>query len=227
MAQTLAYVIPAFNEGRVIADVIRDLRAKGPAGKIIVIDDSSVDDTGDAARSAGAIVLRHIINRGQGAALQTGFDAALKLGVDLVATFDADGQHDPRDVGRFIEQLDNAGADVALGSRFLETGSNVPTGRKLLLRAGVVFTRIVSRVSLTDTHNGLRVFRAPALARIRITEDRMAHASELIDLIGRLQLRYVEVPCTIRYTDYSVQKGQRWSAAPRIAADFLLGKLMR
>src|SRR5262249_44431485 len=109
MAQTLAYVIPAFNEGRVIADVVRDLRAKGPAGHIIVIDDASRDDTSDAARSAGAIVLRHIINRGQGAALQTGFDAALKLGVDLVATFDADGQHDPRDVGKFIERLNNTG----------------------------------------------------------------------------------------------------------------------
>jgi glycosyltransferase involved in cell wall biosynthesis len=225
--QRIAYVIPAFNEGRVIGEVVASLRRDAPRGAIIVVDDASGDSTGQAARDAGAIVVRHPINRGQGAALQTGFDAALRLGAEVVVTFDADGQHRAEDVRRMVEELERSGADVALASRFAGEGSNLPAGRRVLLRLALLFTRIVSRIRVSDTHNGLRAFRASALARIRISEDRMAHASELLDLIATRGLRYVEVPCAIRYTDYSMEKGQRWTGAPRILFDFLLGKLFR
>jgi len=223
----IAYVIPAFNEGDVIASVIEGLRRDGPPGDVVLIDDSSNDSTSAAARAAGAIVLRHPINRGQGAALQTGFDAALRLGAEVIVTFDADGQHNPADLFHFIETLLTSNVDVVLGSRFVEGSADIPAARRVLLRAALLFTRLTSRVNITDTHNGLRAFRADALRRIRLTEDRMAHASELLDLIASAKLRYVEVPCHIRYTDYSMGKGQRWSAAPRIAFDFLLGKMMR
>lgn len=223
----IAYVIPAFNESRVIGDIVAALLRDAPPGVVIVVDDASVDSTGHAARDAGAIVLRHLINRGQGAALQTGFDAALRLRAEVVVTFDADGQHRPEDVRRLLEELERSGADVALASRFAGEGSNLPPGRRLLLRLALLFTRIVSRIRVSDTHNGLRAFRAGALRRIRISEDRMAHASELLDLIAARGLRHVEVPCSIRYTDYSMEKGQRWTGAPRIVFDFLLGKLFR
>ncbi len=225
--QRIAYVIPAFNEGRVIGDVVATLRREAPAGLVIVVDDASNDGTREAAGAAGAIVLRHTINRGQGAALQTGFDAAIRLGADVVITFDADGQHRADNVRRLLDALETSGADVALGSRFRGEESEMPAGRKTLLKFGLLFTRVVSRIRVSDTHNGLRAFRASALAKIRISEDRMAHASELLDLIAAGGLKYVEVPCSIRYTDYSMQKGQRWTGAPRIVFDFLLGKLFR
>lgn len=224
----MAYVIPAFNEERAIGAVVRTLQAEAVPGEIIVIDDASRDDTSGAARAAGATVLRHIINRGQGAALQTGFDAALRCGAEVIVTFDADGQHSAKDTHALIAALLRHNADVALGSRFLgREAENMPAARRLLLRAALAFTRIVSRVNVTDTHNGFRAFRAEALRRVRITEDRMAHASELLDLIGELDLKHVEVPCHIRYTEYSMKKGQRWHAALPIAFNFLIGKVMR
>jgi glycosyltransferase involved in cell wall biosynthesis len=223
----IVYVIAAYDEAAVIGRVIGELKRDAPPGDIVLVDDGSSDDTAQAARAAGAIVLRHPINRGQGAALQTGLEAALKLGAEIAITFDADGQHSPTDVPRFLDRLAATGADVALGSRFLESGSNVPRGRRLLLRLGLVFTRLVSRLAVTDTHNGFRAFRAAALRQIHISEDRMAHASELLDLIAEAGLRYVEVPSRLRYTDYSLRKGQPSSAALRVAFDYLLGKLMR
>jgi len=222
----LAYVIPAFNEGEMLSRVIEELRREAPPGLILVVDDASVDDTGAVAARAGAQVIRHPINRGQGAALQTGFDAARMLGAEVVITFDADGQHDPLDVRRLLESLMAADSDVALGSRFLSP-NQIPWLRKIVLRLGVAFTRIVSRLSITDTHNGLRAIRASALKSLRLKEDRMAHASELLDLISASKLKFVEVPCTIRYSAYSRGKGQRSSAAPRVAIEFLFGKLMR
>ncbi|MBK8914674.1 MAG: glycosyltransferase family 2 protein [Phycisphaerales bacterium] len=224
----VAYVIPAYNEERAIGGVVRGLQADAPPGDIFVIDDASRDDTAGAARAAGAIVLRHIINRGQGAALQTGFDAALRRSAEVIITFDADGQHTPADAAALVAALVEHDADVVLGSRFLgRKAENMPAARRWLLRGALWFTRVVSRVHVTDTHNGLRAFRASALERIRISEDRMAHASELLDLIGECDLRHVEIPCHVRYTEYSMRKGQRWHAALPIAFNFLVGKVMR
>ena len=223
----VVYVIPAYNEGKVIARVLQDLQREGAPGTPVVVDDCSADDTSARARSAGAVVLRHLVNRGQGAALQTGFDAAVKLGADYVITYDADGQHTPADTHVMLDALDESGADIALGSRFLGRTSNMPTSRRLLLRAALLFTRVVSRIQVTDTHNGFRAIRTSVLPKLRISEDRMAHASELLDLIAAEQIKYIEVPCHIRYTDHSMQKGQRWHAALPIAFDFLLGRMMR
>jgi len=222
----LVYVIPAFNEADVLARVIEELCREAPTGLVLVVDDASSDDTGAVAARAGATVIRHPINRGQGAALQTGFDAARKLAADIVITFDADGQHHPADVHRFLEALITTESEIALGSRFLSY-NEIPRLRRAVLRLGVLFTRLVSRIQVTDTHNGLRAIRARALPRLRLKEDRMAHASELLDLISSADLKFVEVPCTVRYSKYSRAKGQLSTAAPRVAIEFLLGKLMR
>jgi glycosyltransferase involved in cell wall biosynthesis len=222
----LAYVIPAFNESKVIERVIVEVRQYAPPGIIIVVDDASSDDTAEVAERAKAIVLRHPLNRGQGASLQTGFDAARLLGADVVVTFDADGQHSPADVHGLLEALQSNNAEVALGSRFL-TQNSIPAGRRFVLSMGILFTRAISRISVTDTHNGLRAIRARVLDKLRVREDRMAHASELLDLIALEHIPFVEVPCTVRYSDYSRQKGQRSGAAPRIAFDFLFGKFLR
>jgi glycosyltransferase involved in cell wall biosynthesis len=218
-------VIPAFNEAAAIGSVIADLRAF--ASKIVVVDDGSVDGTADQAQEAGAIVLRHVINRGQGAALQTGIEYALRRGASAIVTFDSDGQHSPADVPTLVAPLRDGRADIVLGSRFLGSTESMPTLRRIVLHFAVLFTRIVSGLEVTDAHNGLRAFSRRAASAVHIQLDRMAHASELMDQIRRSGLVYTEVPVHVRYTEYSRQKGQRGVHAVRIAFDYFIGKFVR
>jgi glycosyltransferase involved in cell wall biosynthesis len=220
--QRIALVIPAFNEAGTVGEVVRQARCIYP--HVIVVDDGSHDNTAREAKAAGATVLRHLINRGQGAALKTGIEYALSGHAEVIVTFDSDGQHRLDDVAKLAAPILCGEFDVVLGSRFLTDDTRVPPLRKLTLKLGVVFTRLVSRVNVTDTHNGLRAFSRMAAQQIQIFQDRMAHASEILDEIGRLKLRYREMPVEIRYTEYSRQKGQHSSAAFRIVWDFLIGK---
>ncbi len=215
-------VVPAYNEAAQIGEVVRGLRARGP--HVVVVDDGSGDETGHEARRAGAAVLRHLLNRGQGAALQTGIEHALAAGAGYLVTFDADGQHRPEDIERLLEPLRGGRAEVALGSRFLGSAENLRLSRRLLLKAAVLFTRLTSGLAVTDAHNGLRAFSRRAAARLDLAQDRMAHASELLDQVARSGLHVVEVPVHLRYTAYSRAKGQRPLAALRILADYLLGR---
>lgn len=218
-------VIPAFNEGEVIAEVIRGVRARHP--DVVVVDDCSSDATGAAAAAAGAVVLRHPINLGQGAALQTGIRFALRQGADYVVTFDADGQHRVEDVDVLLERQRQTGADIVVGSRFLGTAQDIPALRRLVLRMAVVFTRLTSGVNLTDAHNGLRLLTRHAAQRLRIRQNRMAHASEIIEQVGVLGLSIAEAPVTIVYTAYSLRKGQKLSNAVHILAELFMARLHR
>jgi len=222
MSARVYFVVPAYNESEMVGLVVEQVRRNWP--EVVVVDDGSADDTAAKAAGAGAIVLQHLINRGQGAALKTGIDYALGCGADVIVTFDSDGQHQLADLNALLAPVIEGRADVALGSRFLGTASEVPLLRKLTLKLGVLFTRAISGIRVTDTHNGLRVLSRAAAQRIQIRQDRMAHASEILDEIARLKLRFIEVPCRIVYTDYSRQKGQKSSAALRIVWDFLIGK---
>jgi len=217
--------IPAYNEEAVIGGVVREIALRWP--NVVVVDDGSADGTGRAAAEAGAIVLTHPVNRGQGAALQTGITYGLRRGAAVVVTFDADGQHDPDDIATLVAPILAGEAEITLGSRFLGGGERIPPGRKLLLKAAVVFTRVTSGMALTDTHNGLRAFSRRAAERIDLRLDRMAHASEIIDQIGRTGLTCLEIPVRIRYTEYSMAKGQRSANALNVAADYLVDKLLR
>lgn len=218
-------VVPAYNEGPAVHDVVRGLRAVFP--NVVVVDDGSSDSTAAEARRAGAVVLRHILNRGQGAAIQTGITWAVRRGAEAIVTFDADGQHRVEDVERLLDALDQSGADIAVGSRFLDLRSDMPAIRRVTLRLAIRFMRFTSRVPLTDAHNGLRAIRGAAAAKMRITIDGMAHASEVVDEIHRLRLRVTEVPVVIRYSEYSLRKGQSSLAAFRIAFDYLMKRIFR
>ncbi|HEX6099043.1 MAG TPA: glycosyltransferase family 2 protein [Thermoanaerobaculia bacterium] len=223
-------VVPAYNEGRVLGGVVEELVARGH--RVVVVDDGSTDDTPAAARRAGAVVLRHAVNRGQGAALQTGIAYALRRGAEHIVTFDSDGQHAAEDVDALVAPLRAGRADVVLGSRFIGTPSvkhseGMPGGRKAILALAVVFTRVASGARVTDTHNGLRAFTRAAAAKLDIRLDRMAHASEILDQIVRHGLRFEEVPVHVRYTEYSRRKGQSSFAALRILADYVVGRWMR
>lgn len=216
-------VVPLYNEASVIGGVLRELRRR--FANVVVVDDGSSDGSYEAARPEATWVLRHLVNRGQGAAIQTGTAFALARGAERVAHFDADGQHDVRDLQRMVERVASGACDIAIGDRFADGASNVPTGRRILLRGAILFHRVASGVELSDVHNGLRVFSREAAERIEITADRMAHASELVDLIARSGLRVAEVPVRIRYSEYSLAKGQRWSGGFRVLFHYLVGRL--
>jgi len=216
-------VIPAFNEATTLQGVIAGVQA---CGMVVVVDDASGDATARIAAEAGVAVLRHPINLGQGAALQTGIDYALARGADVIVTFDADGQHRPGDVLRLVEALQRSHADFALGSRFLgNSQETVPPMRRLLLRAATIFTRMTTGLAVSDAHNGLRAMTARGARSIRLYQNRMAHASEILDQIAVSGLSYVEVPVTIDYTRYSLAKGQRASDALVILLDLFARRL--
>jgi glycosyltransferase involved in cell wall biosynthesis len=218
-------VIAAYNEGQVISRVVTDLRRAGY--RVVVVDDGSLDTTAAIAYAAGAIIVRHPFNLGQGAALQTGIEYALAQAAAFVVTFDADGQHRVSDISRLTQALVEERADFALGSRFLGQAPDLPPLRRLLLRAATLFTRLTTGLQVTDTHNGLRAMTRRGAAAIRLRQNRMAHASECLGQIGESGLRYVERPVTIEYTAYSLAKGQNIRDAVRILLDLFARRLHR
>lgn len=222
---SILVVIPAYNEASVIASVIAKLIKLNY--DVIIVDDGSTDRTGDAAALAGARVLTHPFNLGQGAALQTGIEFALRQGADYIVTFDADGQHQAADIARLIEALHGHDADFALGSRFLRACAGIPFSRRMLLKAAVWFTRMTTGLRVTDTHNGLRAMTHRGARQIALRQNRMAHASEILEQIGRSGLRYVEVPVTIEYSRYSLGKGQRLADSLLILFDLSARRLHR
>ncbi|WP_020604057.1 glycosyltransferase family 2 protein [Spirosoma spitsbergense] len=226
MTEQVYIVIPSYNEGNVIRQTINSL---GSQYHIVLVDDASTDETANAVRDLPVYYLRHEINLGQGAALQTGMDFARQQGADIVVHFDADGQHNPADIDRFIETLRTQKLDVVLGSRFLrrEDLIAIPRLRRLLLRVARVINGLLTGLWLSDAHNGFRVMNRRALNAIQLKENRMAHASEILMQIRRLGLKYVEMPTHIIYTDYSQVKGQRWQGAVDILIDVFINKYFR
>ena len=218
-------VIAAFNEARVIGRVVGDV-ARG--SRTVVVDDGSSDGTAEVASRGGAdTVIRHPVNLGQGAALQTGIDYAMAQGADIIVTFDADGQHRAADIANLVGGLGAAPADFALGSRFLGGAVGLPLSRAILLRAATWFTRLTTGLRLSDTHNGLRAMSRRGAGMIRLKQNRMAHASEILGQIAASGLPYVEVPVSIEYNAYSLAKGQRLSDALMILLDLFARRLYR
>jgi len=218
-------IVPAYNEDMKIQSVLGDLKSKFQ--NIVVIDDGSTDNTYQQALSSGVTVLSHIVNRGQGAALMTGIKYSLDKGADIIVSFDADGQHQTEEIQKIINPIVHQQADIVLGSRFLEKKSKIPLARKIILKAGIVFTRLTTGLRLTDTHNGFRAFSRRAAKKINLRQDRMAHSSEILDEIKKSQLKYQEVPVNIKYTNYSMKKGQTGIDSLKIIKDILIKKLRK
>lgn len=218
-------VVPLFDEAAVIGDVVTAARAAFP--KIVCVDDGSRDGSADAAERAGAVVVRHPVNLGQGAALQTGFEYALTdPAMRYAVTFDADGQHQVADVVVMLERIRRGDVQVVFGSRFLDDRTRAGALKKLVLRAAVAYTNVTTGTRLTDAHNGLRVLERSVVERLQITQNRMAHASEIVAQIGSMRLdgrpvAYAEEPVHIIYSDYSRSKGQSLWNAVNILAELI------
>ena len=214
------FVVPLFDEGAVIGDVIRDLRTRYPL--VVCVDDGSQDGSAAIAEAAGASVVRHPFNLGQGAAIKTGIDYALRdPQMRQVVTFDADGQHQVDDAAAMIALRESAGVDVVLGSRFLDARTTPGLIKRLVLRGAVWYSNLTSGVKLTDAHNGLRVLGREVCERMTIEQNRMAHASEIVEEIGRHGFTVAEHPVHILYTDYSRSKGQSMLNSVNIVIDML------
>ena len=218
-------VIPAYNEEKSISSVLRDVKKQ--VDEIILVDDGSGDKTSEMAEKEGACVLKHLINRGQGASLRTGTEYALKRGAEIIIHFDADGQHQIEDIPKLIKPILKDGMDVVLGSRFLSPKSNTPWLRKIVLKMGIFFNYLISGIKLNDAHNGLRALSKKAAKLIDIRQDRMSHNSEIVQKIAQYNLSYQEVPVTIFYSSYSRNKGQSSLNAFKIVWELLWARISR
>lgn len=216
-------IIPAYNEGSRIGEAVRD--AFSYVDDLVVVDDCSSDNSGDIAFEHGAHVLRHIVNRGQGAALQTGADYAFgHLGADIVVHFDGDGQMRGEDIPALVEHIKQGTTHVVLGSRFLGKVSNMPLSRKLTLKAALLFTRLISGIKITDPSCGFRAFSKDVAPQLRFRQDRMAHASEIHDLLKANKISFVSHPVEIRYTQETLQKGMSFFSGFIVLRDYFKNK---
>ena len=219
-------IVPAYNEGSVVVTTVRGLLSAGH--EVIIVDDGSQDET-QAVRELPVVYIRHAVNLGQGAALQTGMTYALRAGADIAVHFDADGQHDWRHIGRMLAPILDGSADVVFGSRFLRKAdaAQVPFNKRILLRGGILVSWLLTGVRLSDTHNGFRALSRRALEQVHLQENGFAHATEILQRVRQSRLRFVEVPITVAYTDYSMQKGQPISNSINVLFDLILARLFK
>lgn len=216
-------LIPAFNEERTIAEVLEKTRLF--VDRVLVVNDGSSDRTAVIAKAHQAIVVSHVINRGLGAAIGTGFAAARKLGADVVITLDADGQHDPAEIPAFLCAIEQNGADVVIGSRMLIRCTGMPWYRKIAQVLGNLATLVLFGAWVTDSQSGFRAFTAFALEKIEIKTNRMEVSSELVAETKRHQLHLLEVPIKAIYTEYSLSKGQNFFVGLKTLVKLVLRRM--
>ncbi len=215
-------VIPAYNEATTIASVLDQTRSF--VDQMIVINDGSTDQTAEIAKAHGALVVSHVINRGLGAAIGTGFAIAQKLDADVAITLDADGQHDPSEIPKFIKVIEE-GADVVIGSRMLVRGE-MPWYRVCANMLGNLSTFVLFGALVTDSQSGYRAFTKHALSKVEIKTNRMEVSSELVAEAKAHRLTLKEVPIKAIYTDYSLSKGQSFFVGIKTLFQLIIRRLM-
>ena len=215
-------VIPAHNEQDNIFGVIKSVQELTP--NIVVVNDASTDRTGEIVKLLNCYMLEHMVNRGQGASLQTGTEFALENGAEIIVHFDADGQMQAKDIYRIINPILDKQAEIVFGTRFLEKKSKIPWTKKyLILKPAVIFNWFFTGIKLSDAHNGFRALSRKAAESIKITQDGMAHATEILDQVRAHDLDYTEVPVEIVYNQY----GQKFTSGFKIIRDLIFAKILR
>ena len=217
-------IVPCYNEGTVIFDVLTHARETFP--NIVGVNDGSVDNSAEQIRAAGAHLVDHPVNLGQGAAIQTGVEYARKQpGAQYFVTYDADGQHQEKDVVRMIERLRTEPLDIIVGTRFAgQENSQVPWIKRAVLKTVVMLSPRTKKLGLTDAHNGLRAFNRKVAEEMNIRMNGMSHASEIVSMIDKHGWRVDEEPVDILYTEYSMSKGQSLINGVNILADGLVAR---
>ncbi|GAB2502288.1 Undecaprenyl-phosphate mannosyltransferase [Corynebacterium atrinae] len=219
-------VIPCYSEGTVIQDVIENARKTFP--NIVAVNDGSPDDSAEKIMAGGAHLVNHPVNLGQGAGIQTGIEYARKQpGAKYFVTFDADGQHQVKDVVRMVERLRTEPLDIVVGTRFgrpRAADDQVPWIKRLVLKTVVMLSPTTRRLGLSDAHNGLRAFNKKVADEMNIRMNGMSHASEIVSMISDKHWRVAEEPVDILYTEYSMSKGQSLINGVNILADGMLSR---
>jgi glycosyltransferase involved in cell wall biosynthesis len=220
-------VITAYNVSDSIAAVVEELMQDG-FKNIIIVDDCSTDNTLEVSKTIKDVkILHHIVNRGQGAALETGQKFALSQGAEYIVHYDGDGQHSPDKILQAVEILSSSDYEIAIGTRFGKGAEriNMPFKKIVILKMGIIFTWFVSGIWLSDTHNGFRVIKASTIPKLAIKMDRFEHASEIIDYIKWKKIKYVEIPVKISYSEYSNMRGQKIWNSVNILLNVLVKKI--
>lgn len=228
MKSDVGIVIPMYNEAEVIEKVVTNLINVRPNDNIILVNDGSSDKTLEICKKIPNIyILNHVTNLGAGAAQQTGIEFAKRLGLSYVVTYDADGQHDANDIEVFVQKMRENDYDIILGSRFLGKTINMPKLKGIVLKSSIWFGYFFGGIKLTDSHNGFKVINIKKFPEFEIKQNGMSHGSEIIDIIKRNNLKFIECPHTITYTDYSMKKGQAISNSINIVVDYLIKRRIR
>ena len=206
-------LLPVYNESRVISSVISSIKKEG-WNTILVVDDGSTDNTFDVVLSTGVKILRHSLNRGKGASIKTGIEAAKKLGYGIVVTLDSDGQHSPKDIKKMVELIEN-GYDIVLGIRDFKL-QHIPRYKALANYLGNVLTWLFYGFWVNDSQSGFRAYSKKALSVIEINNDRYEFETEIVREIARNKLKWIETTIEVRYSDYDQNKKNKQSLASAI-----------
>lgn len=225
MRDSLWVILPCYNEAPTVPKVLEEVCRVVPQEHIVVVDDGSTDHSRILAREHARHVIVHRINRGLGAALQTGVQFALAQGAQIIVTMDADGQHHAQEIPALVAPIISANAEMVIGSRFLRKQS-MPLLRRVFNSIANVVTWLVHGRFVSDSQSGFRAFSRDALLRMRMRANRMDISSEFIKEAHRLQLRLIEVPITSVYTQYSLSKGQNFVGGVRTFWSMLIRKAL-
>tara|TARA_B100000768_G_scaffold182020_1_gene208488 strand:+ start:2766 stop:3446 length:681 start_codon:yes stop_codon:yes gene_type:complete len=208
MINNVHILIPVYNEESKISEVVLEL--KKYFSNIVVVNDGSTDSTLETLNQLDVVVLNHLLNLGQGAAISTGINYIKNLkNTDGIITFDADGQHSVSDALIFANEIVNCNEDIIFGSRFLEHKMNIPPLKRFVLKVVTYVTNKLTKMNLTDSHNGLKAYKIKALKNINISIDGFAFESEIINIVSNNNISYKEMPTNTIYTEYSKKKGQK------------------
>ena len=208
MFDKIHILVPVFNEEKKIKSVVSELQKVFK--NIIVVNDGSSDASQEILESLDVTVLNHSINLGQGAAISTGFKYIQDLNnAEAVVTFDADGQHSIEDAKAFAKEIILCDEEIIFGSRFIRNKANIPFIKKIVLSIVVMFTNRLSRINLSDAHNGLKAIKKDSLKKIDITIDGFGFESQIIHQVSKKNITYKEMPTNTIYTSYSKNKGQK------------------
>lgn len=228
-SKKVCILIPAFNEARVVGNVIKSMRNELKKAQldadIVLVDDGSSDDTSIVAEKMGVLVIKHILNTGAGGATATGLKYSKKFGYLMAATMDADGQHDPRDVIRGLKILHKENIDLLIGSRLINS-SGMSKLKVIGNKALSYLTFLLCGVNMTDSQSGLRIYSKKSLNELKWNNRGYEFCSEMILRAKQQNLIIAEYPIKAIYTDYSKAKGQNNWNAINIIKSLLKNRIM-
>jgi glycosyltransferase involved in cell wall biosynthesis len=204
---TTFIVVPVYNESPVIKDTISSIKSAG-FSNIIVVDDGSNDDTLNIIEQTGVLCFHHKINRGKGAAVKTGIEAAKLQGANIIVTMDGDGQHNASDIKKLIKPIKKDQCDVVLGTRTINTNV-MPLHKVIANKTGNTITWLLNGLWVTDSQSGFRAFSRQATKTINTHSSHYEYETDVIREIKKHNLRFSEVPINVNYTEYSSKKPHR------------------